>query len=208
MEARTRRKQAVLSLPLGVALLLAVIPRANAQQFAFQANNLSLSGGDPAFPVASDVTFEDLVLTEMFHDGSTQTVPLLDSDSQPQTSLDTGLIFLQSAPFTNPDPAHGALQSATLTGSFDLTDWDIQTAFGGPVTSATVEPDFTATLNAPAVGDSVNIAGVDVSSGAEYAAGTFGFVSAVPEPGFWAFVASGLAAAGLVRRRCHWKPRR
>lgn len=75
------------------------------------------------FDITNDVTLENLTLSETFMDGFTQSVAL------PQSSLDTGTVFLLSDPFAfdaaTGDPSHGLLASATLTGLLDQTSLTI-----------------------------------------------------------------------------------
>ena len=91
---------------LALILGLGVAP-AQAGYFEFQVVNFTLSGGDPTYPIAGDVTFSDLKLTETFADKSTATLPLFDFNSTARTSLDTTQIELDSAPLIEVDPIHG-----------------------------------------------------------------------------------------------------
>jgi len=93
----------------------------------FQVLNLTLASDtvvDPTFNVVSDVTFDNLLLQETFTDGFTQSVDLFapSNPGAPADSLDTGTLFLESGAQAVPDPAHGGLRLATLSGSFNTGD--------------------------------------------------------------------------------------
>lgn len=79
---------------------------------------------DPTYNIASDVTFDNLLLNETFSDGFNQNVSLFDlsNPGAPVTSLDTGTLFLESDAQAVPDPAHGGLRLATLSGNFNTGD--------------------------------------------------------------------------------------
>ena len=180
----------------GICLLTA---GAEAQVIHFEVTNLTLSGGDPTFPVTNDVTFTGLNLQEHFNDGTTGTVDLkIPNDGTVVTSLDTSTILLESDPFDFPTP-HGGLQFATLTGSFSVTNWTLQNTFGGPSLNATVSSTFSATLSGP--GGFTYIDGTDALNGGKYHAGTLA-LTATPEPGAFAFGLTGLLGiASLARNR-------
>lgn len=167
---------------------------AKADTAHYEITNLTLSGGDPTYDVATDVTFTNLVLTETFADSFSEVVTL------PQNWLDTLTIVLDTAAFTLPDPVHGSLTQATLTGSLSVTDLEILTTFGGTPFSATVLPDFSATLVNPNITTSVVINAVDVNSGATYGLGNFS-AQVTPEPATLTLMASGIAALWAGRKR-------
>ena len=178
-------------------------------QLSYQVTNLTFSGGDPIYPITDDVTFTSLALTETFQDTATQTISLFDPADPTQTptsTLDTGVFNLVSSSLAFTDPAHGRVSSASLTGTFDLTTLGIQTAFGGPITTVTVNPTFTTPLNLSSFGLGTplvfaNIVATDATTGTLYSAGTLE-VSGVPEPGAVAFlVAGGLGLVSVWHRR-------
>ncbi|BDI29725.1 hypothetical protein CCAX7_17760 [Capsulimonas corticalis] len=186
-------------------------PGANAAHphVQYQVTNFTLSGGDPTFSVASDVTFQNLDLTETFADSTTQTLSLYDLTSYSKTNtLDTGVLSVYTNPFSYADMGHGAITSATLNGSFDLTNLDIEKSFGGPLSSANVFPSFTASFTPGSFNSFfdvfTNIYAVDAQTGEKYGVGTFGLTATpVPEPsGLVAMLAaSGLALLGFLFRR-------
>ena len=93
----------------------------SAGSYTYQVVNNTFSGGAPAFPVADDVTFTNLQLTETFFDGFQTSVSLENAFNKTQTSLDTGTIALESDRVTLSDPLHGALSAAVLTGSLEIS---------------------------------------------------------------------------------------
>lgn len=109
----------------------------SADPYSYQVVNDTLSGGDPVFPVTNPVTFKNLLLTETFFDNSTAAVPLLDFTNTPLTALDVNTIELDSAVFTLPDPVHGDLTGAVLTGSFTIDG-----LVSGPTLDLTIQPNL------------------------------------------------------------------
>ncbi len=199
-------------LVLAAAGLLAARLPASAQQATdyYQLANFTLSGGDPTFPVTTDVTFQNLSLVETFADNSAPvTVALKDFSSVTQTSLDTSTLILASDTFLNPDPTHGAVTSATLTGTISPSLLDLSYAIGTPAaTVLATNANFTATLfgTAPILtGDIVNLgsfSAVDDANNVVASAFVQVSVVAVPEPGLLALaLAPGLAGLSLLRRR-------
>jgi len=105
------------------ALLCAGSASAQTQPLAFQVINLTL-GGDPDFPVTDDLTFNNLLLTESFSDGTTATLTLSDPSNltgATQNTLDTGPTDLISSGFSLVNSAGGTLSSATLTGTLGIS---------------------------------------------------------------------------------------
>ncbi len=105
----------------GAAFLCAGSVSAAGNGYSFQIVNLTASGGDPTFPVTDDVTFTNLQIHEIYADNF---APVLSVGS-----LDTGAVALQTNFFffngtpngVLSDPLHGALTSAVLTGSLDIS---------------------------------------------------------------------------------------
>lgn len=171
--------------------------QAHAQEdFSYQIGNLTLSGGDPTFPVVTDVTFQNLVLKESFDGVTTVDVPLS------STSLNTATILLNSP--TVAQSVLGPIKFAELTGNIDSSSLDIRTSFGGSINTVVVDPSFDLKLvgNPFMVGDYGVITVAD-ANGATYGIGTLG-ISSVPEPSAMLLPASlgvGMALLGLRRRR-------
>lgn len=185
-------KSAVLIALLGASVCLGTV-QARAQYAQFEVSNLTLSGGDPVFPVTDNVTFQNLTLSETFADSATRNLTL-------PSSLDAFTLLADSPTFLTPDPVHGAISSATLSGNIDLSSLTLQNSFGGTTMFVTVtNPAFSAMLTNPGIGDNVNFA-VATSSGTVNV-GAFSLVTAVPEPGTFAFLAACAGAAPLVLRR-------
>ena len=168
----------------------------------YTVTNLTLSGGDPTYSIATDVTFNNLALRENFSDGTGATVALFDFSGAARTSLSTATFNLTSGSLTTPDPLHGNVVSAVLTGAFSQTNFNIVTAFGASPVNVTVNSAFTATL--PFASSSINIL-ANSGAGASYAAGTLqsSLVNApsVPEPATGAVAALGIAGLLLLGRR-------
>ena len=204
-------KRIAFTLLVGAALCLLNI---SAQaQLSYQVTNLTFSGGDPIYSITDDVTFTNLALTETFQDATTQTIPLYDPadpTQAPTATLTTGAFNLVSNIFDFNDPVHGKLASAALTGAFSLTTLGIQTTFGGPINTVTINPTFTTLLNVSALSPKntlvfANIVATDATSGTVYNAGTLA-ATGVPEPGMVAFlIAGGVGMASVWKRRANRK---
>lgn len=150
-------KYAILAL-LGAGVCLGAV-QAQAQYAQFEVSNLTLSGGDPVFPVTDNVTFQNLMLSETFADTTTQKVTL-------PTSLDAFTLLADSPIFLTPDPLHGAISSAVLSGNINLFSLTLETTFSGPTTSVSViNSAFSATFTNPSIGSNV-IFSVATSGGA------------------------------------------
>ena len=114
------REAALLGLA-AAALLCAGSASAQTQPLALQVTNDTFSGGDPLFPVTDDLTFNNLVLTESFTDGTTTTLALSDPNGVVQNTLDSGPTDLISSGFSFVDSTGGSLASATLTGILGIS---------------------------------------------------------------------------------------
>lgn len=156
----------------------------------YQVSNLSASGGDPVYSVASDVTFKNLTLTGIFTDNTTLNIPLFDASGIQKTSLDTSTILLESENLLLPDSTHGGLEKVTLSGLLDPTTLDIMTSFGGSTVSVTVDSLLQGTLNNPMTTGSINLYAV-TANGDQYGIGTLD-VSAIPEPASLVLLTTGL----------------
>jgi hypothetical protein len=166
---------------------------AQAQTFtAFQVTNQTASnGGD--FPVTDSVIFHNLVLNVLFNDTSTQNLSLfIPGDTTVQTSLDPNTFNLESAPINAAQ--HGGLLTATLTGTFDLTQWNVTSTPFSSTTPVVVAGNFVTVINNAATSQIVNINGVD-SQNNRYAAGTLASTS-TPEPSAVALLLA--AGTGIV----------
>lgn len=173
-------KRALLSLS-AVLALSALALAAQAQNYIQVVNN-TFSGGDPVFQITNDVTFTNLFATQTFADGTTSQITLFDATHTAQTTLDTGTIFLESDHTLNDNGAHGAIQTLTLTGTFDQTNLDLASTLNGSTTNVNVLPTFTTLIGSHVA----TIYATDAVTGAQYAAGAFSYLgpdgSPVPEP--------------------------
>ena len=179
--------------------LLGCQAAAQAQSFtSFQVTNQTASnGGD--FPVTDSVIFNSLVLNVLFNDASSQNLNLfIPGDTTVQTSLDSNTFNLESAPLNASQ--HGGLLTATLTGNFDITQWNVAATPFGSTTPATVTGNFVTVLSSPTTNKIVSINGVDRQNN-RYAAGTLAS-SSTPEPSALALLlAVGTGAVPLSLRR-------
>lgn len=179
-------------------------------QFSYQVINSTFSGGDPALPVTDDVTFSNLQIFESFSDGYSNFVTL------PQTSLDTAALFFNTDPFANPDPTHGSLTSALLTGTigFDgflpsnTLDLTLQpTLDPASQVSKTVSTSFSTSLFGPAApGATVGVGQFSLLNGSGDPVQTVNInVAPVPEASTMVslglMVALSLGGLSIARRR-------
>lgn len=172
----------------------------SAATISYTASNFTASGGDPTYSIATDLTFNNLSLRETFADGTFSAVSLYDFTNTVRTSLDSLTVNLSSLPLTTPDPTHGSVVSAMLTGLFSTTNVTIVTSFGGTPVAAVISPNFSVTL--PVAASSININAT--SGAASYAAGTLQSTvaeSAVPEPATYAVASLGLFVVFVLGRR-------
>lgn len=171
----------------------------SATPITYTVTNLSASGGDPTYSVASNLSFDNLTLRENFSDSSSALVTLYDFSNTARTSLDTATFDLHSLALDTVDRTHGNLLSAILTGSFSQTTLSILTSFGGTPVPATILSTFSATL--PIAGNSINISATG-TNGAGYAVGTLDSAvlnSDVPEPATYGVALLGLISVYLVK---------
>ncbi len=193
----------IVSLAKHMLLGAAAVCSLHAATVSYTVNNYTLSGGDPIYSVATDLTFNSLVLREVYADSTSSAVSLLDSAKVARTSLSTSTFSLNTAALNTVDPTHGAIVSAALAGVFSQTSLSILTSFGGTPSSVTVLPNFTATL--PFSSSTININALD-ANGNRYTVGTLDeavtAASTVPEPGTLAIASIGLTGLfALLRRR-------
>ena len=195
------------SILFGVAAIaLGVSAPAQAASVTYQVTNFTASGGDPVFNVATDLTLNSLALTETFADRTSQTIALFDANNTMRTSLDTSTVFLNSAASMAPDPVHGELAGAMLTGSLSRTNLSILNTFGGTPVNASVLSSFAASLPGTGGALSTNFYATDAQSGAQYGLGTLtadgigSFPAAVPEPSTFLMLFGGLSAVALYSR--------
>ena len=192
-------KRALTSLLAGVGLVvLSTFAHAQSTTVAFQITNNTLSGGDPIFPVVSDVTFQNLALTELV--GSVPTsVTLFDPTHTAANTLNTSGNDLESNPFSLPG---GGFSNVTLTGIPSLANMQLEFAPGAPLFASGPLPvlfaDFanSAPAGYPAVGQ---LSLFDTTTGNVI---TSVNIYAVPEPGAMALLVScGLGFAAALRKR-------
>lgn len=193
-------KRAALSLLAGFGL---VVWGASAQsQIVFQITNETLSGGDPNQPVISDITFQNLVLTD-FVGGTATSVSMYDPADPTHTAtntLDTSGGDLESDALTLPPTG---FSNVTLNGTLDLTTFQAQFAPGsfigtyGPY--ARLFADFNNSIPGPG---SFAIGTLSLFDTATNTVTQSARIYAVPEPGSLALlVGSGLTLTALLRKR-------
>lgn len=136
---RPLRQAALLGLA-AAALLCAGGASAQTQPLAFQVTNLTFSGGGPLFPVTDDLTFNNLLLTENFSDGTMATLTLNDPNGAAQTTLDSGPTDLISNGFSFVDGTGRILSSATLTGTLGISGFPATPILAVDVETAPVDP--------------------------------------------------------------------
>lgn len=225
---RPLRHAALLGLA-AAALLCARGASAQTAPLAFQVTNHTASGGDPLFSVTDDLTFNNLVLTESFSDGTMTTLTLSDPNGVTTNTLDTGPTDLVSSGFSFVNSAGFALSSATLTGNLGISGFpsapilavDVETV---PVDTTQTRPAntflnsaFSSTLSFPGGAGGPALAGVGIgqftlvsnSPAANYPGiftGTI-FASAAPVPeastvvSMALMLALGLGGLVVTRRR-------
>ena len=191
-----------------VGLLLFVGSVAASANTIFSLANFTLSGGDPVFSIASDITFTNLEMTVTYADTATF--------AQSLGSLNTTDFSLDSISLANADPAHGAIINATLTGNFSQTNGIVtQQMFGGTTTNANINGSFTAdfvqALGAGAAQGAiangtatVNIVATDADNPATtYGAGVLFALTApnAPEPASLCLLGAAFGAVALRRRK-------
>ncbi len=160
------RSRVLTSLAAAGAALLSV-GAASAQTatpfYAFVVNNYTSSSGT-AFPVQDSVNFASTQVNEVFADGFTQSLFLQDAYGDPTgtvTAQDSVPSSLQTFSFGNggyADPTHGALTSATLTGTMVFPGFvptstlslTVQTDAAGDTIQQNVFSPFSASLFGPA----------------------------------------------------------
>ncbi len=193
-------KRAALSLLAGFGL---VVWGASAQsQVVFQITNETLSGGDPNQPVISDITFQNLALTD-FLGGTAMTVSIYDPADSTHTAtntLDTSGGDLESDAIMLP-PA--GFRNVVLTGTLDLTTFQAQAAPGGFIGTygpyARLFADFNNTIPGPG---SFAIGTLSLFDTATNTVTQSARIYAVPEPGSLALLAAGgLTLTALLRKR-------
>jgi len=223
------RRAALLGLATA-ALLCIRSASAQTQPLAFQVGNNTFSGGDPLFSVTDDLTFNNLLLTENFSDGTTATLTLSDPAGAMTTTLDTGPTDLISSGFSFVNSSGVFLSSATLTGRLGVSGFPTANILPVNLETAPVDPSgpprpsnaflnsaFSSTLTFPAGAGSQAPGGIGVgqfslvanSPGANYPAiftGTI-FATAAPVPeastvvSMGLMLALGLGALVAARRR-------
>lgn len=231
-------KSSFLSRPLRQAALLGLTAAAflcvrgasaQTQPFAFQVTNLTFSGGDPLFPVTDDLTFNNLLLTENFTDGTMTTLTLSDPSGAAQTTLDSGPTDLISSGFSFVDGAGRILSSAVLTGTLGISGFPAASILPVDVETAPVDPNqirpsntflnaaFSSTLTFPTNAGSQTPGGIGVGQfslvannpGANFPAILVGTINATANPvpeastvvSMGLMLALGLGALTAARRR-------
>jgi len=109
----------------GAALLSAGTASAQTASpyYAYTVNNLTSMGGDPVYSVFDSVNFNNLQISEVFADNFSESFSLPGSGTDPalEAQDSTASPLLKSLPGTSYlDPTHGALTSATLTGTLSF----------------------------------------------------------------------------------------
>ena len=101
----------------GAALLSASGASAQTPFYAFTVNDMTASNGNPVYSVYDSVDFSNLQISETFADSYTQSfvLPVLGAGDAAASPLES---FLPGGGYV--DPAHGALTSATLSGTLSF----------------------------------------------------------------------------------------
>ncbi len=127
--------------------------------YAFVVSNLTESNGSLAYPVYDSVTFASPEINEVFADGYTNSFAIGDANNSVQAMDKQASALMTSAPGTGfSDPVHGALTSATLTGSLAFPNFgpantlslSVLTDAAGDQTQQSVFTPFSASLFGPA----------------------------------------------------------
>ncbi len=123
--------------------------------YAFVVSNLTESNGSLAYPVYDSVTFASTQINEVFADGYTSSLAIGDAQNSVQ-AMDTqaGALMTSASSAGYSDPMHGALTSATLTGTLafpgfgpsDTLNLSVLTDAAGDQTQQTVFAPFSASL--------------------------------------------------------------
>ncbi len=89
--------------------------------YAFVVSNLTESNGSLAYPVYDSVSFASTQINEVFADGYTSAFAIGDAQNSVQ-AMDTqaGPLMMSASGGGYSDPVHGALTSATLTGTLQF----------------------------------------------------------------------------------------
>ncbi len=198
---RPLREAALLGLA-AAALLCAHSASAQTPPLAFQVTNNTFSGGDPLFPVTDDLTFNNLLLTESFTDGTTTTLTLSDPNGAMQNMLDSGPTDLVSGGFSFVDSTGGSLSSATLTGTLGVSGFPPAGILPVDVEYGIIDPNairpantylnaaFSSTLSFPATAGSQAPGGIGIGQFSlvandpttNYPAIFVGTINATPNP--------------------------
>ena len=123
--------------------------------YAFVVSNLTESNGSLGYPVYDSVSFASTQVSEVFTDGFTSTFAIGDAQDSVQ-AMDTqaGALMMSAAGGGYSDPVHGALTSATLTGTLAFPGFlpantltlDVLTDAAGDQAQQTVFAPFSASL--------------------------------------------------------------
>ena len=99
----------------GAALLSAGGASAQTPFYSFNVNNLTSSNGDPVYSVYDAVTFSSVQINEVFADSYAQSIGLPSVQTTDLMQSSTQVFTTAGGVYS--DPVHGALTSATLTGT-------------------------------------------------------------------------------------------